>query len=206
MSLRGYYWRRERILPSEGTLVLVTRGGPAVSLADARDYLRVDEGIEDAVIENAVLAVQGMLEPPEGWLGRSLSQSEYRLDLPRFADEIVVPAPPLVSVDAINYLSTDGTTKAVDAADYSVTEGDPASIVINRDKRWPTDVDCTRPDAVQIEFTAGYSDGDCPQVIQQWIKYQVAQFYDIRQPIIVGTSASETPFVRNMLETWRVRL
>ena len=198
---------RDQIMPQDGKLVTVERGAPAVGLQEAKDYLRVDYDLEDDVIDTAILAVQDQLVPPEGWLGRALTDTTYRLDLPEFASEIVLPAPPFQSIESFEYVDTDGELQSVDADLYTVAGGDPAVIVLGRNKTWPGDVDCTRPDAVQITFKAGYgSSTDVPSVIRQWIMYQVAQIHDLRQPVVVGTIISQTPFIRDMLESWRVRL
>ena len=202
-----WYRYRDRIMPRDGRLVAIERGAPAVVLQEAKDYLRVDYDLEDDVIDTAILAVQDQLVPPEGWLGRTLTDATYRLDLPEFASEIVLPAPPFKAIESFEYVDTDGVMQSVDPDLYEVTGGDPAVIVLGRNKTWPCDVDHTRPDAVQIKFTAGYGAAtDVPSVIRQWIMYQVAQIHDLRQPVVVGTIISQTPFIRDMLESWRVRL
>ena len=192
----------------DGRLVRTGQSAVAVSLSDAEQYLRVDSGTESAVIERAVRAVQDQLEPPSGWLGRALTTASYRLTLPHFAYRIILPAPPLQSVTAFEYLDRDGNRQEVDSALYRIVETEPAEISLARNKQWPTDLDHTQPDAVSIEFDAGYGENpeDVPDVIRQWILYQVSMIYDIRNPVVLGTTAAETPFIRDMLETYRVKL
>lgn len=199
--------RRGVITAAQGQLTRTQAGGPAVSLEEAKAQLRITDDLENDIIERAVLAVQGLLEPPDGWLGRALTQSQYRLELPCLADEIVLPAPPLVQVDTVQYRASDGSLNTVSDDLYRVTDGDQARIVRAEGKSWPT-IGSDAPDAVVIEFTAGYGPEHTavPAAIKQWILYQVASITDIRQPIIVGASVTETPFVRDMLESWRVRL
>lgn len=202
-------WRRtpESVMPSDGTLIALDKGVSCVSVEDAKAYLRVDSGIEDGVIDGAIRSVQDQLVPPEGWLGRALTDAQFRLDIPSFGNEIVLPAPPFHSIESFVYIDRDGDEQTVDADLYTVTDGTPAVIQLRRNKTWPTDIDTCRNDAVQITFNAGYgAPEDVPMVIRQWVKYQVSQIHDIRQPIVVGTIVSETPFIRSMLESWRVRL
>lgn len=203
------YWPkyRERVTPADGQLVRLTSGDPAVSLEEAKQWLRVESDDEDAVVERAIRAVQDQLVPPDGWLGRALTTVEFRLDLPCFGDTIVIPAPPLRSIEKFRYRDLSGDMQDVDTDLWRVTDAEPAMIVRKRDKRWPDDVDHSQPDAIQVEFEAGYGEaGDVPEVIQQWILYQVTQIHDIRNPVLVGTIAGETPFIRNMLESWRVKV
>lgn len=203
-------WRRRdrenTVTSLDGGLVRTLDGDPVISVEDAKAWLRVEDDIEDEIIERAVLAVQGLLVPPAGWLGRALTTAEFRLDLPCFGDRITIPAPPLQQIDSFEYRDHDGDMQTVDSGLYRVTAGEPAVLVRERGASWPTDVDSTQPDAVQISFTAGYGlPADVPDAIKQWMLFQVSQIHDIRQPVIVGNSVSETPFIRHMLESYRVR-
>lgn len=197
----------EHVMPSEGELVRLEHGAEAVALEDALFHLRLDAGTQDQYVQQLVRAVQDQLEPPNGWLGRALTTAEYRLTLPRFGERITLPAPPVQSVDAIEYRDRNGDTQTVDPDDYRLIDTDPAVVTIRNDKSWPDTLD-DAPDAVTITFTAGYGDHaeDVPTVIRQWMLMQVSQMFDIRQPVIVGTIATATPFVRDMLESWRVRI
>ncbi len=204
--LAGGYSQEMR--PSDGRVVRLSGGAPALSLYTARDYIRVDAGIEDDVIETAVQAVQNLLEPPEGWLGRALTTAQFQLTLPDFADRILL-YPMLQQVDTFEYRTEGGDFVEVDESLYRVLDDRaPAEITLERDERWPDDLDTSQPDAVRITFTSGYGDNpeDVPAAIRQWMLYQVSQFYDIRQPVIINAMAMETPFVRHMLETYRVRI
>lgn len=189
----------------DGRLVRLTEGDPVISLAEAKQWLRVDGDLEDAIIERGILAVQNLLVPPDGWLGRALTTATFRMTLPCFADRIFLPVAPLQSVTSFQYRDMDGDLQTVDAALYSVVETEPAEIVRNRGASWP-DMDSSRPDAVSIEFTAGYgAPGDVPDAIKQWVLYQVSQIHDLRQPVVVGTIVQPTPFIRDMLEGYRIR-
>lgn len=190
----------------DGRLARLTDGEPVVSVADAKQWLRVDSDLENGAIDRAILAVQNQLVPPDGWLGRALTTATFRMTLDQLADRIFLPAAPLQSVTAFEYRSTGGATKVIDEALYRVIDTEPAEIVRARNASWPSDVDFSQPDAVSIEFTAGYGGAaDVPDAIQQWVLYQVSQIHDIRQPIVVGTIVSETPYVRHMLEGYRIR-
>lgn len=194
--------------PSDGRVVRLSDGAPALSLSTARDYIRVDAGVEDDLIETAVQAVQNLLEPPDGWLGRALTTAQFQLTLPEFANRILL-YPTLQQIDSFEYRNVDGDYVAVDESLYRVLDDRaPAEITLERDERWPDDLDTSQPDAVRITFTSGYggTPGDIPSAIRQWMLYQVSQFYDIRQPVVINAIATETPFVRHMLETYRVRI
>ena len=193
-----------------------TTRNPAILLADAKAHLRVDHDTEDSLIESIVLAVQDMLEPPDGWLGRALARADYRLTLPGFADVIKLPAPPFVELKEFKYFDVDGDEQTVDSGVYRVVERDIAYIERISGQSWPT-AESGRTDPVTVTYTAGYQEpvaaegdqeaiaGDVPEAIQQWMLMQIAQFYDMRSAIS-PQQFHGTPFVRHMLESWRVRL
>lgn len=204
-------WHRttwpHRATSYDGDLRRISDGPVALSTSETLEYLRQESGVDDAVVERAIRAVQDMLEPPSGWLGRALTTATYKLTLPGFAERIVLPAPPFDTLSSFAYLDSDGVEQTVDSALYRVVETEPAEIVLAHNESWPTDLDYTQPDAVRIEYTAGYGTNatDVPSIIRQWMLYQVAGIYDLRHPVVGGTIVTETPFVRHMLESWRVR-
>src|SRR6185503_2523734 len=81
-----------------------------------------------------------------------------------------VPLPPLVSVDSVKYLDTDGTEQTVDPASYVVSGiGGQGYITLASGAAWPTVG--AFPDPVVIRFTAGEwePDGIVPEGIKQAI-------------------------------------
>ena len=53
-------------------LAVVTPPEPVVTLADAKQHLKVSHSAEDALIEGMVAAATQMIDGPESWLGRVL--------------------------------------------------------------------------------------------------------------------------------------
>jgi len=188
--------------PSKGTLKRIEAGPPALDHFDALSHLREDPEFVDAnLLAQVIRSVQDELEPPNGWLGRALTESRFTLFLPRFADRMLLTAPPIISVDEVRYIH-DGVPGVVDTETYRVTDEEVPSVVLATGKSWPDADQCH--DAVQIDFTAGYE--EVPEAILQYMKIMVSHRWEIRQGAIVGTIVQPTPFVRDMLEGYRVRL
>jgi uncharacterized phiE125 gp8 family phage protein len=184
----------------DGILIRSTRGALPVSVADAKLHLRVDHDTEDDYIEALIRAVQDDLEPPNGWLGRALMEGTYQLILPKFAEKIVLPAPPLLEVSSITYLDEDGAEQTASTDLYRVLEGEPSVIQLLEDEEWPgTD---TVDDAVVIEYTAGYE--ALPEIIKAYILLSVAQLYEYRSLALGGAEVKDVPGFRHMLSSWRV--
>lgn len=92
--------------------------------------------------------------------------------------EILVPKPPLVSVQEITYIDHIGEQQILDTSEYQVSSGSPAVICPKNGHSWPT-TQCDSLDAVGITFTAGYGHGShsVPSKFQNVIAELVAFYF-----------------------------
>lgn len=91
----------------------------AVSVAEAKAWLRVDHADEDSVIETLVRAAMARIDGPHG-IGWGMMAQTWALSLDGFIDTILLPGAPVKSVTSITYLDTDGTSQTVDSGNYRV--------------------------------------------------------------------------------------
>lgn len=182
---------------------------PAVTLADAKQALGISDTSQDLIIAAAIAATSDALDPAAGgWLGRALRPQQWELQLRSFgrrhhygqinprqqqaveAHHIVLPYPPLLSVDSVKYLDVNGVdTSLVLGTDYRVLGmGQPygkAFIAPLYAMSWPV----PRFDhaSVRIQFTCGYDE-------------DVAKMPGVlRQAIILGARALMSVTSRDML-------
>lgn len=182
---------------------------PLLSLEEARLQCRVDtwgsppQNPEDDLLMQYVKAATAELDGVDGWLGRALVTQTWRLRLSAFpAGRIRLPLPPLRSVAGIEYDAPDGTVVQLANTAYTVvTESDPGEI--RPVDPWPA---VASDGEVRITFVAGYGDpGDVPEIIRQYVRMRVGQFYDHRQMVQTGQPATEVPHVLHSLESIRFR-
>lgn len=176
------------------SLSIITRPLPLLQTGDLRLHCRIDDTFEDDLIDAYQAAAQRECELI---LGRPVGQTVYRYILDRFpdADEpILLPRPPLVSVDSIAYTDAAGAGQTLDTgADVQVDQyGEPARIFPAVGATWPqTQTD--KINAVVIQFTAGSDDADeVGQETIQAIRMAVANWYKHREPA-AETSLSTIP-------------
>jgi uncharacterized phiE125 gp8 family phage protein len=151
-----------------------------------------DADLVDLYIDAAINGIDG-----NTWFGRALITQEWRLILPVFANcHITIPLPPLQSVDAVTYVDNDGVAQTLATSSYDVIGigGDaPAMIALAYGASWPS----TRwqPDAIGVEFTAGYGDtpDDVPSDIQAALLLTIGHLYRNRETVVTGTIATELP-------------
>lgn len=159
-----------------------------VDTATVMSHLRVTDAGEQTIINQYRDAATRMCEQHTG---RAFGQQRWMLSLPAFgARSIRIPLPPLISVQSIKYLDLNGVRQTLDSSNYHV---DPyqflGEVSVRQGLGWPDTL--ARSDAVQIEFTCGYTvvDGD----IIGAILLLSGHFYENREAVS-GLSLSELPF------------
>lgn len=164
-----------------GLVLLTPPASPLVTLAEAMLHLRVDGAEESTLIEGLVAAATAQAE---AYTRRRFVAQSWRLTLDRFpASAIVVPFPPLATVEAVRYVDADFALQVLDPAAYVVRPYEtPGEIVPARGITWPSAV--AEPDAVQVEFTCGYGAPDAvPEAIRRAVLLLVGTLYANRETV-----------------------
>lgn len=153
-----------------------------VSRVEAKLHCRIDGGDEDALIDGLVAAATDYVSQ---YTGRSITAQVLRFSLSDLADKIELPFGPVSEVNSLSIFS-DGELVELPAEAYHLHDN---TVVRAYGYAWPTtDV---RPDAVQIEYLAGYQ--AVPTSIKQAILLLVGDWYAVREGAVVGSSVSEMP-------------
>ena len=177
-----------------------------VSYDQVAEHVRVDS-VEDMEYLSGLIAVAR--EYVESVTGRASVSGTWRVVAPSWAHlidrnwyaphSIPLYRSPLVSVSSVKYYANGSEAPTtVSSTAYRVITGTEPGIVQFLETP-PTHED--RPDAVQIEFVAGYSDSDLtPAVLRHAIKLVAAHLYENRVPIAFAQSY-EIPFtLKTLLE------
>lgn len=179
-----------------------------VTLAQASEHLRVDS-LDDFSLIEALLPVAR--EIVEGITGRVALESGWKVIAPSWADLLdgdaataMLHRTPLVSVESVRYYASGASTlTTMDDSDYVTIDGTEPGMIHFMGTLPSLE---SRPDAIQIEFTAGHTTTeDVPAVLKHAIKLLVAHFYETRTPIAFAAS-SEIPFtLQFLLNNQRIR-
>jgi len=154
-----------------------------LSLSEVKLHLKVDADADDALISNLI---QGARELLEDACSITLIKSTYRIYLDGFQQMIYLPRAPLISVDSVKYLDTDGSEQTLAASRYSIDAvSKPGRIRINDIPG--TDADALN--AVWVEYQAGYLDSSVeadlqaavPMVARQAMLLIIGYWYENRE-------------------------
>lgn len=114
--------------------------------------------------------------------------------------KIAIPLPPLQSIDAVNYVNAQGVSRLLDAGAYQIVKGRFGSwITPAYGKNWPSVRN--QPDAITIEFTAGYgeTEQDIPAAIRHAALLIIGTMYEVREAVNIGNIVTEIPHSADML-------
>lgn len=179
-----------------------------VLLSEARRWLGMTDDNDDDQDEEIQLLVAAMTKYAEETITfRRFVDRELELNLDGWSYEIELPTGPVVSVDYIDYLDTDGVLQRLYDGTGSPTIGAELVSIDTLGRRvkpaygetWPT-LRGGDYNAVRIGFTAGYgTDGSPPDLsvippqLKLWIRRRIATLYEHREEIIVGNIVAELP-------------
>ena len=164
-------------------LSLVTApAAPLLSLAQAKQHLRVEHTFDDALIVALVSAVEAHIAGRDGFLGRSLLTQTWDYKMPWFpaCDHIHVPFPPLQSVTHVKYFDGSDVEQTFASASYATHSAtDRGYIKLKQGYGWPGSY--TRDDAVTVRFVCGYGGADdVPAPIKAAALLMLGELYTTR--------------------------
>ncbi len=202
-------------------LQLVTPpAGEPVSLAEAKQHLRVDGGDDDLLIGSLIIAAR---QAAETKTGRQLITARWKLVLDAFpgpplmqsspgasfglpGHAILLAKCPVQEVVRIEYLDMNGTTQVMPASDYVLdTACEPARLTPVFGKTWPPTL--PQMGAVSVSFDAGYgAASEVPEGLKSWIKLRVGSLYGHLEEMSVLSRGriDPLPFVDGLLDGFKV--
>lgn len=181
--------------------------GPAeepVSLAEAKAYLRVDDGAEDALI--ATLITAGRLHV-EGVTGKALVAQSWRLVLEDWPGDGIVrlPVTPLMSLAALTAYDEAGEGHELGLAGVL---GERDRLVLPR--RLEGAPRLRARSGVEIDYVAGFGEAgsDVPADLRQAVLVLVAHWHVHRDAVVIAGAGAVVPagFDRLVIPHRRARL
>lgn len=166
-----------------------------VTLAEAKEHSRITEPDDDPQLQLYLDSAHDMVEM---WLNRKLSPTQMAGFHHNFVPEIMLPYPPVTSIDSIVCEAFDGTELTVPVDGYKL-------VTITSTLRFLNDYSTCKN--FIITFTCGYATPEAvPAAIKHSIRMTCATLYEMREDAIVGTQVNEVPLTaRNILRSYRVR-
>ena len=148
-----------------------------LTLAEAKEHLRVIQDKEDALIESLITAAR---EYCEDFQNRAYLEQIRQISFDnRKYDLIKIPRPPLKSVEKFVLVDKDETEH--DVTDYTLDEGsEPARLLVNN---YPS-VTLRSIGGVQIQYTCGHTSADdVSEKVKAAMKLLIGHWYTHREAV-----------------------
>ena len=160
-----------------GKLVLKT--GPAttaISLAEAKAFLRVDSDYDDddAYITSLIGVATNVVEQ---FTRRRLITQTYNIYYDEFPPFMDLQVGNVASVTHVKYYDTDNTLQTLNTSEYDVDiRVKPGRIYQAEDGNFPSTYE--RANSVEVEFVVGSADSDVEDAIKQAMYIVIGRYYE----------------------------
>lgn len=163
---------------------VISNGYEPVTVMEFREQVK-DEVASEAEDRNLELYIQAEREWSETFCRRTWMETQYSLSLDHFPwDEIILPNPPVQTVDSVGYYDENNEFQEVDPSVYELSvSGEDCVLHLAPNQTWPNSY--FKRDAVVVLYTAGYGTGDdssnVPARVKQAIRLRVGAHFDTRE-------------------------
>ena len=164
---------------------------PLFTTAEAKDFLKVDTTADDTLIDNLIKAATQSCEE---------YTNQYFIDtlVTQYSDNWLefyrLYKSPVSSIATIKYYDTNDSLQTLDSSNYILDDASkPARIGLAVNGELPTLAD--RINAVAVQYTVGYGAASTavPDGIKQAVLLTIGNWYENRQTVITGRTATELP-------------
>lgn len=165
-------------------MILTRVGAPAdypVSVQDVREQLRLDDSESEPFLRGLIARACSYVDGQNA-AGRAMLTQTWRLSLQHPASRVHLPLHPVQSLSGVRYFDENNAAQSAQLSDYRLISGDEfAYVELVSGATWPVAFD--RPDAIGIEFTAGYGDNpeDVPEDLRHALLLLIGHMYDQRE-------------------------
>ena len=152
-----------------------------VTTDEVNEQLRIDSS-DDAQLINRLIAAATSYVDGLGVLGGAMVSQTWRQVVQNPGSKVDLRMHPVQSLSAVKYYDTSGAPQTDTVENYQLIGGDNwAYVEPKTGNAWPTAYD--RPDAIQIEFVAGYGAAatDVPDGIRHALMMLIAHWYEHRE-------------------------
>ena len=164
---------------------------PLFTTAEAKDFLKVDTTADDTLIDNLIKAAT---ESCQIYTNQYFLNTVVEQYSDKWAEIYRLYKSPVSSITHIKYYDTDDTEQTLASSNYILDD-------VSKPARIGLAVDATLPDlsdrinAVHVKYTVGYGTAstDVPDGIKQAVLLTLGNWYENRQTVITGRTATELP-------------
>ena len=188
------------------SLVVTTAAvNPLFTTAQAKAHLKVDVSDDDTIIDNIVLAATQSCEIFTNQFFIDTVVTQYS---DTWSDFYTLYKSPVDSITHVKYYDSNDSQQTLASSNYILGHySKPARIGVAVGGTLPNLSD--RINAVEVKYTVGYGTAstDVPEGIRQAVLLTIGNFYQNRESVITGRTATELPLSSQyLLEQYKIQV
>lgn len=173
-----------------------------VTLDEVKAQCVISHADDDALLTRLISAASDFLDGPDARIGRALVTQTWEVDFGPLSGSarLNLPVAPLIALSGVTYYDRDNVQQTMTAGSEVLlyADNDRAYITPALQASWPAMYN--RPDAFTVTFTAGYGPAsDVPENIRHAALALISHWYENRDAVSVGNTASEVPMLVDAL-------
>ena len=178
---------------------------PLFTTAEAKDFLKVDTTADDTLIDNLIKAATESCQIYTNQYFLNTIVEQYS---DKWSEVYTLYKSPVSSITHIKYYDSNNAEQTWASSNYILDDvSKPARIGLAVDATLPDLAD--RINAVHVKYTVGYgtASSDVPDGIKSAVLITLANFYENRQSVITGRTATELPLSSQyLLDQYKIQV
>ena len=178
---------------------------PLFTTAEAKDFLKVDTAADDTLIDNLIKAATESCQIYTNQYFLNTIVEQYS---DKWSEVYTLYKSPVSSITHIKYYDTNNVEQTYNPDNYILDDvSKPARIGLAVDATLPDLAD--RINAVHVKYTVGYgtASSDVPDGIKQAVLLTLGNWYENRQTVITGRTATELPLSSQyLLDQYKIQV
>ena len=179
---------------------------PLFTTAEAKAFLKVDTSADDTIIDNLVSAAT---ESCQIYTNQYFIKTVVEQYGDNWDSIYTLYKSPVIDMTHIKYYNTDNTIEELSSSTYELDNvSKPARIcLVGADQTLPTLYD--KLNAVNVKYNVGYGTAasDVPEGIKQAVLLTLGNWYENRQSVITGRTATELPLSSQyLLDQYKIQV
>ena len=178
---------------------------PLFTTAEAKDFLKVYTTADDTLIDNLIKAAT---ESCQIYTNQYFLNTVVEQYSDKWSEVYTLYKSPVSAITHIKYYDTNDSEETLDDSNYILDDvSKPARIGLAVDATLPSLSD--RINAVHVKYTVGYGTAstDVPDGIKQAVLLTLGNWYENRQTVITGRTATELPLSSQyLLDQYKIQV
>ncbi len=178
---------------------------PLFTTAEAKDFLKIDTNADDTLIDNLIKAAT---ESCQIYTNQYFLNTVVEQYSDKWSEVYTLYKSPVAAINHIKYYDSNDTEQTWADTNYILDDvSKPARIGLAVDATLPSLSD--RINAVHVKYTVGYGteSTDVPDGIKQAVLLTLGNWYENRQTVITGRTATELPLSSQyLLDQYKIQV